>query len=536
MTKFVDNATPITADWLNKVDRHTSSTCPANVLDYMSDDQITDANAFTFASDHSAAFNQALVAGKGVIKVPFGGYTAKNLSIPPGVTTISIEGTSNVNNYYKRPNSTVIKTGGGDFIKGATTSMLFCARDIVIESTGQTGVCFGTTGAVETGFYFENVGIANFQYGFYAPQYSSSSYAKDTSISDCDYGLWSIKESNNTCCINMGYNRCANAVRICGFGTNHLGSNQISFGYTGAHASSFTEYIGYDLWTGLVNISSVYHEAYGLDYSKNILFDCRSSTFGDDHYKIDTFLSSQPNVRHLRVYSENPASAIKSNLIELNGSIPNNCPNLETKVGQTGLIRGIKVNGRTFNSTTGRAVFDTYDVEAVIAAGNAKVTTSAGTFGTTPVTMVGFDTPSITGYADILNNANTNTAGGRFFFPGPDYHHCPMGSTGKTSGLFEVSAEIAMDGFTTTKNFALGVVYKVPGGGYTVKQVGVFKALAVPGATTFNFSAEFKVNIKAATSSSLGICFIPSSSVDIPASSDITSLLYGKIRVRWLED
>src|SRR6476659_7666253 len=159
------------------------------VTDFMTQAQINDARAFGFTLDCSAAFNAALVRGNGAIRVPYGGYVAKNLTIPPGVTIISVEGEYVVNNYYKRANSTVIKTQGQDFIKGGATSMLFCARDIYLESSGQAGMCFGTTSAVETGFYFYNVGFSAFEKGFWAPQYSSSSYAENVSFTDCDYGL-----------------------------------------------------------------------------------------------------------------------------------------------------------------------------------------------------------------------------------------------------------------------------------------------------------------------------------------------------------
>lgn len=506
-----------------------------DVTDFMSVAQIADARLYGYTLDCSAAFNAALVVGKGMIRLPPGGYIAKNLTIPAGVTIISVQGSNAVNNYYKRNNSTVIKTQGGDFIKGAAASMLFCARDIFIEGSGQTGTCFGSASAVETGFCFENVGISGFQYGFYAPQYSSSSFARDTSFSDCDYGLWSVNVSNNTKLSNMGYNRCANACRICGFGVTHAGS-QISLGYTGANAGLFPVYLGYDLFTGLVNISDVYTEAYALDYSKNIIFNCRSSSFGDDHYKLDTFLSNGAGLRHLRVYSESLSQSIKSNLIEINGSVPSNCPNIETIAGQTGLIRGIKVNGRTFNSIAGRAVFDTYDVEAVIAAGTALNSATVTSFGSSAVTVVGFASTSIPGFADIINNANTTAATGRFYFPAPDSHHCPMGSTGKTAGLFEITAELAMDGLAAVKTYAVGVVYKVPGGGYTIKQVGYFRALARPGSALFDFSAEIKINVRLNTASSVGICFIPSATVDVPLPADITSLLYGRIRVRFIED
>lgn len=487
-------------------------------------------------TDDSAAFNSALVAGNGAIRVPAGTYIAKNLTIPAGVTVIAVQGDRAVNNYYKRSNSTVIQTKGGDFIKGGATSTLFCARDVFIESSGQTGMCFGTTSATETDFCFENVGISGFQYGFYAPIYASSSFARDTSFSDCDYGLWSIDVANNTKLYNMGYNRCANGVRICGFGVEHAGA-QFSLGYTGANAASFTEYICMDLFTGLVNVRDVYTEAYGQDATKNIIYNCRSSTYGDDHYKLDTFLSNTAGLRHFRIYSEDPTKAIKSNLIELNGSVPNNCPTIETKTGQTGLVRGVKVNGKTFSSKTGRAVFDTYDVTASITAGNAKVSApTPAAFGTSAISLVGFDTNSILGYADILNSANTTTAAGRIHFGSPDYHHCPLGPSGATSGIFEVSGNIAMDGLAAAADYMMGIVYRVPGGSYAIKEVGLFKALAVPGATTFNFSAAFKVEVTHNPATSIGLCFIPSSSVAAPASADITGKLYGSIRVRYLRD
>lgn len=506
-----------------------------SVADFMTAAQRMDAYLRLGTVDSSAAFNAALVAGAGAIRLQPGVYYAKNLTIPNGVTVISVQGTSAVNNYYKRANSTVIQTKGGDFIKGANTSMLFCARDIVIESTGQSGMCFGTTGADETGFCFENVGIIGFEKGFWAPKFSSSCFARDTSFSDCDYGLWSIDVSNNTKLYNMGYNRCANAVRICGFGTTHAGM-QLSLGYTGAHAANFTEYIGVDLFTGLNWIQDVYHEAYGLDYSKNILFNCRSSKFGDDHYRIDTFLSSGAGVRHLRIYSEDPTQATKSDLIELNGSVPGNCPTIETKPGQTGLVRGIKVNGKSASSKAGRAIFNTYDVTANITAGNAKQSAQVMVYGTAPVNLIGFDTNSIVGYADILNSANTTTATGRIHFGAPDYHHCPLGPVGSTAGVFEVVGHIAMDGLLSQSEYALGIVYKAPGSGYVIKEIGLFRALAVPGTTTSNFSAAFKVEVTHTPSSSIGLCFIPSPTVTIPDPADITGKLYGSIRVRYLRD
>lgn len=507
-----------------------------SVLDFMTPAQLVDLYSGTSILDHSSGFNLALAA-TGFIRCPHvtGGYNAKNLTLPAAFNVFGVYGDTPINNYYVRTNSTVIRTNGGDFMKGAAASLLFCARDIFIQGSGQTGMCFGTTSAVETGFCFENVGIAGFEKGFWAPQYSSSSFARDTSFTDCDYGLWSINVSNNSKLYNMGYNRCANACRVAGFGVSHIGS-QISLGYTGVNSASFPFYIGYDLFIGLVNVTDVYTESYALDYSKNIIFNCRSSNFGDDHYKLDTFLSNGAGLRHLRVYSESLSQCIKSNLIEVNGSVPNNCPNIETAAGQTGLIRGVKVNGRTFNSVAGRTVFDTYDVEAVIAAGTALNSATVTNFGTTAVTLIGFPSTAIIGYADIINNTNTTAATGRMYFPAPDYYHCPIGSTGKTSGLFEVSAELAMDGLAAMKTYAVGVVFKVPGGGYAIKQVGEFRALARPGSALFDFSAEFKVNVRMVTASSVGVCFIPSGSVDIPAPADITGLLYGRIRVRFLED
>jgi hypothetical protein len=492
-------------------------------------------------ADDSAAFNAALVAGNGSITVPFGTYYAKNLTIPVGVTTLSIQGEAVVNNYYERTSSTVIDTKGGDFIKGGATSLLFCARDIFIKSAGQTGVCFGTTSAVETGFYFINVGIEAFEYGFYAPQYSSSSYAYNTSFTDCDYGLWSINVSNNTSCTSMGYNRCANAVRICGFGTTHNGATQLGLGYTGAH--SFSEYIGYDLFTGLVSIDDVYTEAYGLDYSKNIIFNCRSTTFGDDTYTINSLVSNITGLRHFRIYSEDLTKAIKPNLIFLTGSviaaISNTCPNIETKAGQTGLVRGMTVNGKSYSSNSTVAIFNVYDVTANITAGTALVSATVTTFGTSNVTVIGFPTSSIVGYSKILNPANTTTATGRIYFPAPDYYHCPLGLTGSASATLEVSGEIAMDGLAATAEYALGIVYNQAGaGGYVVKQLGLFKALQVPGSVgpLFNFSASFSTQVSADVAASIGICFIPSSTVSVPAAGDITSKLYGTIRVRYVND
>lgn len=226
-------------------------------------------------TDDSAAFQAALNSGYDIF-VPQGVYYVHDLTCTDrasftGVSTdwLSSEGAIGTHK------GSIINTKGDNFITSASSSVIYIANNIDFVSTGQNGRCFDSSygGAGECGFEFQQVSIIEFEYGFRAPSYSSTSHADRLLVRECEYGMYLQEASNITSITRSDFLFNGLSLRIGGY--NILLENiQLGTGYTGKNASSKTQFICIQIWSAaFISLTNIYNEAYGGDTSKVVLFD-----------------------------------------------------------------------------------------------------------------------------------------------------------------------------------------------------------------------------------------------------------------------
>jgi len=220
-------------------------------------------------TDDSVAFQTAINL-QGIVYVPAGTYYVHDL-----VATSEIYGFIGDSfewNLTSSVYSTIINTKGANFIQAGASSTVFVAKNICFNSIGQLGKCFSSTSAYETNMLLEECSFTNFQYAFYAPQYSSSAYVNRVSCTTCEFGIYITINCNNSSFTNSQFMFCSIGLRIQGFQIKVSGI-QIGAGYTGNNASSKTYIAGIAAWPSTMILDNIYWEAYGSDTSKFVLFD-----------------------------------------------------------------------------------------------------------------------------------------------------------------------------------------------------------------------------------------------------------------------
>jgi hypothetical protein len=478
-------------------------------------------------TDDTAAFNAAL-AVSGSIFVPYtaGGYVVGQLTLPAAFNTLTIQGGTATSNAVQRVNSTVIKTNGASFMLGAASNLLFCARDICIQSTGQTGTCFGTASAYETGFYFENVSIQNFNSAFYAPQYSSSSHARNCNFKGNVYGLWSTLEANNSSVSECNFLFNANGININGYQTI-IEKIQIGAGYTGAGASGMPRFVGMYL-TPKTTVRHVYVEGYGNDVSKFVqvvadmndpssfplvLEDVAFPSAGDARGDL---VAAQLEVKASYSSGNVPFPA---EWIRMSRCIP---PKVRiTDPTTTRLLRGITLDGNrgiTVNSYN-QAWFGNVE-HFVNAAAGALIPSDTG-FGGYTMRALGYPTSSVQHYAQMLNTADTFAV-----------LWDSASSAVKTidSGDYELTVNLFSDTLTAAGTYDIAILYRDLGFIYRLAKIGTITTKG-PSSGKYWLSCSIQTGFSVSGGAPVQVGFLSNFGSTAPSDADIATIAM-KLRVR----
>ena len=186
---------------------------------------------------------------------------------------IKICGEGNTNDDKSK---SIIKTEGSDLfydIRETTNNMVFLADNIIIRTQEwlvsnwtPKGVCYGlkqTTTISEVNFRFNNVEIAGFEYGVYAPNYAcGGSGGNNFTFSACKYGIY-IKDATHLFnATNVNCNYCANGINLGVGGEGNLIRNfHSATGYLGDDRDGIENFVSIYTRGGLT-IDGLYFEPY----------------------------------------------------------------------------------------------------------------------------------------------------------------------------------------------------------------------------------------------------------------------------------
>ncbi len=161
---------------------------------------------------------------------------------------------------------TRILTEGENFLYDNSDSNSQCyfeVSDLDILSTGRTGIAFGSKNSSECSFRFNNVYIEEFDYGFYAPFYSTGgSGGKNITFFGCHYGCYIGDASHffDIDGLNLNYNRVGLRMGV-GGSPCRIKNVHIALGYYFSDKDKFTNFIGIHTKGGL-EIDGLYCEDY----------------------------------------------------------------------------------------------------------------------------------------------------------------------------------------------------------------------------------------------------------------------------------
>jgi len=340
----------------------------------------------------------------------------------------------------------------------------FIVQGISFYSSNQQGRCLSAVNTYETSFKFKDVLFINYDYGFYAPQYSSGCYGENIAIHQNHYGIYSELESHFTIINKVSMNFNVVGLYLTGFQT-YIRNVHYGVGYVGADAANFSEYVG--IYTQLgTTIDGFYAEAYGQNPSKAVFFKIDFPGFDAVLVRINN--AAFPNggdtagAKHIKITNARPpygtlAFPNNKTVLEITGS---NVEGLNLHTGGTTLVRGVKINGDNYFKNANFAVFNNEELFV-----NTTTTTKGidNTSGGLTITHMQFLTSDIQDYTLFKNSTDTTSTGMLF--------DSTLGtirflSPGKYSIKYKIEGKVTADG-----TYTLGYRFRNSAGTYEVKRL-----------------------------------------------------------------
>lgn len=392
-------------------------------------------------------FNEVRITKSGIKEVYLSGETKLLFTNTSLQSKIMTEG----DNFLVRDNNTDV-----DF--------KFTITGLSLYSVDQSGKCFSSVNTYETAFKFKNVLMAYFDYGFFAPQYSSSCFGDNISLYSNHHGVYSTLESHYSIINKVVINFNVIGLYLTGFQT-YIRNVHYGVGYVGADAASFSEYIGIFTQLG-TTIDGFYAESYGQDPSKAVFFKIDFPGFDAVLVKInnasfpgggDTAGAKHVKITNARSPYGTLAFPNNKTVLEITSS---HVEGMNLHTGGTTLVRGISINGVNYFKNSNFAVFNNEELFV-----NAATTTKGidNTSSGLTITHMQFLSTDIQDYVLFKNNTDTTSTGMLF---DPSLGTIRFLSPGKYSIKYKIEGKVTADG-----TYTLGYRYRNSAGTYEVKRL-----------------------------------------------------------------